>query len=118
MAFDLGLAEVDVDGQWDDDEAAEIGVSGLDGEDETVFMVDENFFDRVLQRIVLVYRALLEETLLEVEVELGYQLLLLIFLEDFGVVLESAEIILDLDSPSRIRCEVETFDVGFELAED
>ena len=33
VAFDLGLAEVDVDGRRDDYEAAEIGVPGFDGED-------------------------------------------------------------------------------------
>ena len=61
---------------------------------------------------------MLEEALLEVEVQLCYQLLLLVLLENLGVVLESAESVLDLDCPARIGREVEAFDVGLELAED
>lgn len=40
VALDLGLAEVYTDGLWDDYEATEVGVPGLDGENEAVFMVD------------------------------------------------------------------------------
>lgn len=81
-------------------------------------MVNEDLLDWVLQRIVLVYRILFEVGLLEAKVQLGNQLILLVFLENLGVVFESAENILYLDTPSRVRCKIETFNVGFELAED
>lgn len=43
---------------------------------------------------------------------------MLILLEDLRVVLEPAESVLDLDGATSVGSEVETFDVGLELAED